>query len=221
MTTLAPSQSPGVRSAPETRVTSADPGLIGVSYLVVYFFAGLAPQQIAAVLAEAARRLLKSPTPEALASRVIPLSSVRGIGRDVEERLAEEGILDTTALAMADPLKLMRATAFDKRQLLGWIDEALLIVSLPKHWQALEDVGVSGAIDLAWCAVHQDTLAKVAQSVSVDVDLLSAVATRLSEDMQVVIVWALYQAASEGDGPDDFTFLQAAPQGEAGPTKDA
>jgi hypothetical protein len=35
------------------------------------------------------------------------------------------------------------------RQIISWIDEAILVVTLPRSWQALEEEGVTGAIDLA------------------------------------------------------------------------
>jgi hypothetical protein len=155
------------------------------------------------LLTEVARRLLKAPPADAGSARRIPLSTVRGIAGGVEERLAEEGIQDVATMALADPLNLMRVTAFDKRQILGWIDEALLIVCLPRHWQSLEEAGMTGAIDLAWCVTTPGVdMAKLGATVGLDGGILEAAARRLSEDMQVVIVWALYQTVSEGD-PDD------------------
>jgi hypothetical protein len=48
----------------------------------------------------------------------IHLTLVRGITPEIEERLAEEAILDAAALAMANPHRLLRNTPFHERQIL-------------------------------------------------------------------------------------------------------
>jgi hypothetical protein len=117
----------------------------------LYFLAGLAPRNVASTMEEMFRRMLNSATGSTVpVPRTVPLSQIRGITRQVEERLGEEGITDLVALAMADPLKLYRNTSYDLRLLLSWIDEALLIYFLPQHWDELENLGITGAIDLAW-----------------------------------------------------------------------
>jgi hypothetical protein len=117
--------------------------------LAVYFLAGLAPRQVANWLEEAIRRIWFSPS-TAVAARTVPIRQLRGIDAAFEERLAEEDITDIVGMAMTDPLKLFRNTNLDKRLILSWMDEALLMLFLPQNWQALENEGVSGAIDLAW-----------------------------------------------------------------------
>jgi hypothetical protein len=79
-----------------------------------------------------------------------PLTLIRGIPSAVEERLSEEGIFDVVSLAMADPAKTYRNTSYELRQILSWIDQALLIYYLPQNWQQLENEGITGAMDLAW-----------------------------------------------------------------------
>ncbi len=93
--------------------------------------------------------------------RSVPIGQVRGIVPQVEDRLAEEGILDVSSLAMADPHRLLRNTNYDPRTILNWIDEALLILTLPKNWQDLEMEGITGAIDLASYADRTDPAAQV------------------------------------------------------------
>lgn len=117
---------------------------------VVLFFAGFAPRRVISAIEGAAVELLKLGPTTVVKTRVIPLSQVRGIGPEIEERLGEEGICDVNALASAEPVQLFRNTSFDMRQILTWIDEAILIVTLPRGWEALEDAGITGAIDLAW-----------------------------------------------------------------------
>jgi hypothetical protein len=138
----------------------------------------------------------------------VALSQIRGISQAIEERLAEEGIEDATSLAMADPLKLFRCTSFDKRQILWWIDEALLINALPNHWSKLQNEGVTGAVDLAWMAdlvenndykeqpvklSERPEVVKLSGQVGIDPLSLANTTLRLFQDSQVLLVWALYQ----------------------------
>jgi hypothetical protein len=112
------------------------------------FAAGFSPRYISRFVEAGIRRAFGSAA-EAVA-RTTPLLQIRGITRDIEDRLAEEGVTDVAALAMANPQRLRRNTGFDKRQITSWVDEAILMTYLPAGWQALQADGVTGAIDLIW-----------------------------------------------------------------------
>ena len=90
---------------------------------VVLFFTGFAPRRVIAAIEHAAAELLKIGPTSVVQPRLIPLTQVRGIGTEIEERLSEEGIIDVNLLATADPIRLMRNTPFDMRQIINWIDE--------------------------------------------------------------------------------------------------
>jgi hypothetical protein len=122
----------------------------------VFFLAGFAPRYVASAVEEAARRLLTGAGPTAVPTRTLPLTKIRGITSDIESRLDEEGIVDVYGLAMANPNRILRNTSFDARQIVSWIDEALLIANAP-FWEALEEDGVTGAIDLAWMCLARGT----------------------------------------------------------------
>jgi hypothetical protein len=109
----------------------------------VFFLAGLAPRYVASVVEEAARRLLSSSGVTVQAPRTLPLTKIRGITADIEARLDEEGIVDVYGLAMASPNRLLRNTSFDARQIVSWMDEALLIYNVP-FWEKLEADGITG-----------------------------------------------------------------------------
>ena len=180
---------------------------------VVLFFAGFAPRRVINAVEGAAVELLKLGPPTVVKSRQVPLSQIRGIGPQTEERLGEEGISDVNSLASAEPVRLVRNTSFDMRQILTWMDEAMLVVTLPRSWEALEDTGITGAIDLAWY------LAKIIDPVTGNVvnplpqeivdlaaigklppaDLVSAI-QRLSQDAQVQYIWTLYNNFTEFSG---------------------
>jgi len=64
--------------------------------------------------------------------------------------LREENIDDVTALAYADPIRLVQSVPYDLRQVVEWIDQAQLAVAVPQHYETLLQRGVTGAIDLAW-----------------------------------------------------------------------
>jgi hypothetical protein len=186
---------------------------------VVLFFAGYAPRRVIAAIEQAAVQLLKIGGPSGVApTRQIPLSQIRGIGPQIEERLSEEGIEDVNALAAAEPIRLLRNTSFDLRQIVTWIDEAILIVTLPRSWQTLEEEGITGAIDLAWYEdeVHPDfetredekawraekakAMVDLAEKAKVSPANLIATIRRLREDRQVQDIWVLYNSFSESVG---------------------
>jgi len=187
---------------------------------VILFFAGFAPRRVMAAIEQAAVQLLKmGGSGSVVQTRLIPLSRIRGIGAQIEERLSEEGITDVSAMATAEPVRLVRNTSFDLRQILSWIDEAILIQTLPKGWEALEDEGISGAIDLAWYAQYLNflptgklditqipsSITELATKANLTPPSLAFSIQRLSEDTQVRYVWALYNSFTEfggGSGAD-------------------
>jgi len=185
---------------------------------VVLFFTGFAPRRVIAAIEHAAAELLKIGPPSVVQPRLIPLTQVRGIGAEIEERLSEEGIIDVNLLATADPIRLMRNTPFDMRQIINWIDEAILIVTLPRSWQALEEEGITGAIDLAWYydkVIDAQTdqplpatpaLNDLAGKAKLTYDSFVAAIQRLNQDRQVQIIWTLYNYFTEfGGGLEEYS----------------
>jgi hypothetical protein len=191
----------------------SDPSSLWWGSGVILFFTGFAPRRVIAAIEQAAVQLLKIDTPAVVQNRMIPLSQIRGISPQIEERLAEEGITDVHSLAAAEPVRLVRNTSFDMRQILSWVDEANLIITLPRSWNALEEEGITGAIDLAWyydkiidpqtLRVRQEPLPEIrnlAGKAKIDVDSLVATIQRLSQDTQVQYIWALYNNFTEFSG---------------------
>jgi hypothetical protein len=180
----------------------------------IYFVAGFSPRYASAVVNEAVRRLwLTRAGGTADTSLCVPLTQLRGVTVDVADRLEEEGITDAVQLAYADPLKLYRNTAYDKRQILAWIDEALLLANFAQHWQDLRSADVTGVIDLAarYAAIAEqppaagdpfDLLAKAVGKDGLSADVLREKAALLYEDAQVGLVWALYQVDDDGTSAD-------------------
>lgn len=174
---------------------------------LLYFTAGLVPRHVASFVEEAVRRVWVSPAGMTVAApRTIPITQVRGITTGIAERLAEEGILDLYALASADPLRLIRNTSFGKRQIISWIDEAILISVLPEHWRALEKEGFTGAIDVAWLKPTEkgdrepvDLQALSDRAKFDDVSIFRGVIERLSSDAQQRLIWVLYQLIDQLD----------------------
>lgn len=183
---------------------------------IVLFFTGFAPRRVIAAIEQAALQLLKVGTPTVVETRLIPLSKIRGISLQIEERLGEEGIFDVNSLASAEPVRLVRNTSFDMKQILSWIDEAILIVTLPRSWEGLEEEGITGAIDLAWYydqVVNTqdgsviDPIPQQVQDLASKAKLASpanlvAAIQRLYEDTQVQYIWALYNNFTEFSGGD-------------------
>lgn len=175
---------------------------------VVLFFAGFAPRRIIAAVEQAAVQLLRMTPTAAVETRNVPLTKVRGITPAIEERLSEEGIYDVHTLASAEPIRLVRNTSFDLRQILWWMDEALLIANLPRSWQQLEDAGITGAIDLANYArvkTSDEEYKKLAEIASLPVELMRSAVDRVFSDAQVRYVWVLYNQYTE-DGATAASF---------------
>jgi hypothetical protein len=186
-----------------------------VSDRALFFVAGLAPRQMALAVQEAVRRLwLTRPGTTNVSVNTLPLGEIRGIGPEIDERLAEENIRDVYALAMADPLRLYRNTAFDKRQVLAWMDEALLLTFCPEHARDLQKAGISGAIDLGSCKGKPERIKALAVKIDVKEDDLTGFVTQLYDDAQVELVWALYQYADDvfEDRESDTETLEAIPE---------
>ena len=183
---------------------------------VVLFFTGFAPRRVIGAIEHAAAELLKIGPTAVVQTRVIPLTQIRGIGPPIEERLSEEGITDVNLLASAEPVRLMRNTPFDMRQILTWMDEAILIVTLPRSWQALEEEGITGAMDLA--TYYEDVadvntgvllpptqaMTDLAAKAKLSYESLAAAIKRLHHDRQVQTIWALYNNFTEFGGGERY-----------------
>jgi hypothetical protein len=156
----------------------------------VFFVAGMLPRQFAAFIQSGVQKMFQQGTAPTI--RTLPLTMLRGVGTDVAARLEEEGIHDVSALAYASPHQLIRATTYAPRQIVDWIDESLLIATVPSQWEALEKAGVTGALDLAWYQDHQDAIAALATEIKLDPALLAAIVFRLWQDAQVEELRQLY-----------------------------
>lgn len=178
----------------------------------VYFLAGFAPRFVAEGAIEMIRRTWFTKS-TSTSERTIPMTQVRGIDARIAERFGEEGIGDASSLATADVIRLVRSTSFHKRQIVGWVDNALLQMTFPKHWQSLEEAGIRGAMDLAALTPFDGTLdeaqksmlAAVARAANMDEALVVRGATALSRDAQVTILVLLYnlEDAMDSQGSTD------------------
>lgn len=83
----------------------------------------------------------------------------------------------------------------DPEEILDWIDEALLVTSLPEGWQGLERIEISGATAVATLgrADAEADLKALAEKSGVDPIVLMDLAERFADDAQVALVGYLYQ----------------------------
>ena len=167
------------------------------------------------LLESAAKRIYLGAASTVGTTRTIPLTSVRGISSEIDERLQEEGIIDAHTLASADPIRLLRNTPFDKRMIACWIDNAILVSRLPEYRDQLEKLGIRGASELARygaemrltkSATPSASLLKLAAEIHLDAVLLADACLRFWEDSQVRLVWLLYKV--EGDGTQPASKIQ-------------
>ncbi|VTR93546.1 Uncharacterized protein OS=Stigmatella aurantiaca (strain DW4/3-1) GN=STAUR_0438 PE=4 SV=1 [Gemmata massiliana] len=157
----------------------------------IAFLSGMAPRSVVTIVQEFFRRfLIRTTGGQNYTPRLVPLTQVRGITADIEDRLLEEGIEDAVGLAMANPYRLLRNTPFHERQILTWMDEAILMTTFPFNWQLFENEGITGAMDLV--ATDGPTLATLAELVKMKAPLLQAAHSRLKSNAQLVLVMVLF-----------------------------
>jgi hypothetical protein len=189
--------------------------------LLLPFAAGFSLRVVVTFINASIRRLFSE---RVINSRGESLLRIRGITYDIEERLIEEGVENVAILADASPTRLHRNLRFDRRQIISWIDEALLIKYLPNTWQSLENDGITGAIDLVWYVEYygEDAILEAASDVAeksakakvfvklaernkIDVAALAEVVLRMYTDGQILLIWGLYQL-EEGPGDVEVAF---------------
>jgi len=121
-----------------------------IRHIAAFFIIGFSPRYGLGLIAAFARGHLQSiNSEEADSARYLPITQLSGVTPNIAERLAEEGLTSVDAVAAADPVRLLRATRYDKRLIVDWIDSAMLMQALPKDWEKLQRVGISKATELA------------------------------------------------------------------------
>lgn len=177
---------------------------------LVLFYAGYAPRNLLRVVETAALQMLRAGSSATIELRSTPLTKIRGIDLEIQQRLLEEGIPNVEALAAAEPIRLVRNTSFDLRQILWWMDAALMMVFVPRGWEILEENGITGAIDIAdYHNPKRDqtspgsaegaagtptspVLAALAQRMGIEPQVLDDIVQRIYWDRQVRYLWTLY-----------------------------
>jgi hypothetical protein len=203
----------------------ADP-TTGWQSAIVLFFAGLAPRRVMSIVESVALQFLKSPN-EAVASRLIPLTTLRGISPELALRLREENIEDVTALAYADPIRLVQSMPYDLRQVVEWIDQAQLAIALPDQFETLLNRGVTGSIDLAWrwlqacvdpksgaiAIAHASTapasFAGLVREPGRESELVYDAARQMFYEEHVRLLWVMYNCFSTTAGDQESAPYQA------------
>jgi hypothetical protein len=199
------------------------PEAFGVS--LIYFMAGFSPRFIISYLDRVAKKAWGAAGGAAISSsRTLPTTQVAGVTPEIAERLEEEGIASVHGLATADPLRLIRNTHYDRREIVSWIAEAMLIDVFPEHWKDFEREGVTDAIDLVslvyappYRQYHADAETKMqadreaylqslcgqlklSGDVSARVQTIHSVARRLVNDAQLRLIWVLHNHISDEAG---------------------
>jgi hypothetical protein len=176
-------------------------------HAVVFFYAGYAPRRVLAAITSAATKLLGDGPAPSVETRSTPLTKIRGITPQIEERLAEEGVYNVENLATVEPIRLLRDTPYDLRTILWWVDEAILMRYVPQRWEMLEERGITGAIDIADLAAAAEikdgvateaaaraevVMKQLADYVKIEVETFRDLAQRVRTDYQVTYIWWLY-----------------------------
>lgn len=173
----------------------------GFAQAALCFTAGMAPRRVVGWIVDSTQKFMGNAGISKAMLNNKDLLVIRGVTPGIAARLEEEGIEDAYALAMAEPYRLFRNTAYAPRQVLAWMDEALLHYYLPDTAEELvRKKGITGAIDLAHLgllAEHQDGSSAMAAIQDLEPLLggkpqSAMLVRRLAEDQQVARVWRLY-----------------------------
>jgi len=202
----------------------------------VLFFAGLAPRRVVSIVENAALQLLKTQNDVPVATRLTPLTSLRGISPEIALRLREENIEDVGSLAYADPVRLVQSLPYDLRQVVDWIDQAQLALTLPDQYDTLNERGVTGAIDLAWrwlrasvketeagAAIAPDdtpppSFKALVNGVDADATVVYEAAAQLFHEEQICLLWVMYNSFSTtGGSVETRIYHLPASMAEGGP----
>lgn len=168
----------------------------GTKYHALAFLAGFSPQAATQFLDWATSRLFSNPAHVGTDSSALALTRLPGINKDLEQRLDEEGIYNAFQLAYHDPVVLMRNTPFSAREILAWVDAALLLVNAQDRYDVLQRVGIVSATALIHSQGNQKLLAKVAESTQMDIEFLTALVDRLASDPQARAIAVLNQSTA-------------------------
>ena len=167
---------------------------------VVWILAGYLPKLVFGKLISVATKVLQADTSSMQEILQIPLSRISGIGADEAARLAEEGITAVHGLACVEPLRLMRDTRFDNWQIISWVDQALLISTIPDAvCRALVTFGYQGATDATsllspqGCGAEQSTMEAIERVTKVQPSEIEAMLRRLSNDVRTQDLVALIE----------------------------
>jgi hypothetical protein len=133
--------------------------------------------------------------------------TVQGISDEALARLEELGIITYVDLAYADPVRLMARTGFGLRQLLTWIDQALLAVYVTEKKAAFVNSGIPCALDACeffethcydrdtrdyWSVSDDETIQRLASNLEMPVELLPELLHRIYWDPHVRLMADLW-----------------------------
>jgi hypothetical protein len=146
---------------------------------------------------------------------------VQGLTPDIISRLNEAGVSSIAHLGNQDPVRLLRLTNIDWRNILDMMDQAYLATYIDDGINKLRARGIRGAIEMAvlWDRLHDaDAVTSagalaVIQAIGTDLGKeetgVTNLVENLSEDPQVQRVWSLWSQPEDdqevGAEPPDRT----------------
>jgi hypothetical protein len=113
--------------------------------ILLYFVVGAFPSWGYEALRRKARELL---SPDSVETQSLSLAYVDGLDEPTIDRLAELGISNVQHLATRHPIDLTLKTQYPFRQVVDWIDQALLITVLREGIVEARKLGIGRASDL-------------------------------------------------------------------------
>jgi hypothetical protein len=145
-----------------TFLTSARPASLDTNIAVVYivaWFVGFFPEQGLNWLTAVAQRALRN---KVGISKERPLSEIEGLSIWHQGRLKQEGIENAQNLAMADIAGLVTSTPFTVRQIVDWIDQAILLsYANNEQYSSLNRGGVFRATDILFSINNDERIGQL------------------------------------------------------------
>lgn len=173
-----------------TFLTSARPASPDTNTAMVYivaWFVGFFPEQGLNWLMAVTQRVLRN---RGGISKEKPLSEIEGLSIWHQGRLKQEGIENAQNLAMADIVSLVTSTPFTVRQIIDWIDQAILLsYANINQYSLLNQGGVFRATDILFSINNDERLDQLVDATGLKKSEITIMYRGLEEAFNVDIVY--------------------------------
>ncbi|MCB0705584.1 MAG: hypothetical protein KDC34_09760 [Saprospiraceae bacterium] len=139
--------------------------VVGQGLPAIAFLAGMFPDRFINYLVDKYKDIVGA---QSDLEKELALSNIEGISLSHQERLGEVGIDNAQNLACYSLVQLLKKTPFETRQVLDWIGQAKLLISVRAQIDAYRNMGIRSAFDLFKGGKTKESFAASASSKGLD-----------------------------------------------------